>query len=136
MKASSRSIVGVVALEAVAILGLLGLIWANEYLDLPHLLFDEPVTVPRLSELVLEGAVVLAFGAGMIATSVVMVRRVAYLESLLTLCASCQRISVGGEWISLEQLVANRDHLATTHGICGDCYEEQTSGLAVSARAS
>jgi len=136
VKPLSRSIVGVVALEAVAILGLLGLIWANEYLDLPHVLFGEPVTVPRLSELVLEGAVVLAFGAGVLATSVIMLRRVAYLESLLILCASCQRIGFGGEWISLEQLVANRDHLATTHGICGDCYEEQTSGLAVSARAS
>ena len=82
------------------------------------------------------GKVQKAFGAGMMTTSVVMLRRVTYLESLLTLCASCQRIGVGGEWISLEQLVANRDQLATTHGICGDCYEEQASGLTIAARAS
>lgn len=118
-------------LQALGTAALVALIWSNEYLDLPHRLFGEVATVPRVGEFAIEAAIAIAFGAVVMVTSFQMSRRVAYLESLVLLCASCHRIGVDGEWVSLEQLVASRDRVATTHGICADCYEAQAVDLAV-----
>jgi hypothetical protein len=129
MGASSSSPSRTVVLEIAGVAALVALIWADEYLDLPHLLFGEPAVAPRLGEFLLEAAVAVGFGVVMVLTSFVAHRRVAYLESLLTLCAACQRIGVDGEWMPLEQLVEERDHLSTTHGICGECYQLQVADL-------
>jgi hypothetical protein len=121
------------SMQALGIVAVVALIWSNEYLDLPHLLFGEVATLPRFGEFAVEAVVAIAFGAVVMLTTWQMCRRVAYLESLLLLCASCQRIGVDGEWVSFEQLVAARDHLATTHGICSQCYDAQTTDLAPQA---
>ena len=48
-------------------------------------------------------------------------RRLAYLESLLILCAACQRVADEGRWMAFEMFVQSRDRTETTHGMCPDC---------------
>jgi hypothetical protein len=48
-------------------------------------------------------------------------RRLAYLESLLTLCASCQRVGDEGRWMGFEVFLESQDSTTTTHGMCPDC---------------
>src|SRR5438046_9182335 len=97
------------------------LIWVNEYLDVSHLVFGSPATPFRSIEVAIESGFVLLLGAAVTGVSWLTFRRLAYLESLLILCASCQRVGDDGRWTGFENFVESRDRLETTHGMCPDC---------------
>jgi hypothetical protein len=117
----SRAVTEALLLEALAFIFVALLIWVNEYLDLPHLLFGSPAMPWRPVEVALESGFILALGAAVTAVSWLTFRRLAYLESLLILCASCQRVGDEGRWLPFELFVAARDRMDTTHGMCPDC---------------
>jgi hypothetical protein len=112
-------------MEALSFVLVAVLIWMNEYLDLPHRLFGAPATVPRFSEVVVEGGLVLILGAVITSVSGALFRRVVYLESLLTLCGSCQKVGVDGRWITYEAFVAQQDQIRTSHSVCPTCFERE-----------
>ena len=111
MQKRTRAVNEALLLEALGFIFVALLIWVNEYLDLPHLLL----------------------GAAVTCVSWLTFRRLAYLESLLTLCASCQRVGDEGRWMGFEQFVETRDSTKTTHGMCPDC--QATLGPALSRTA-
>src|SRR5882762_2013815 len=92
-------------LEALAFVLVALLIWVNEYLDLPHLLFGSPATPWRPIEVAIESGFVLLLGAAVTAVSWLTFRRLAYLESLLILCATCQWVGDEGRWMGFESLL-------------------------------
>jgi hypothetical protein len=104
------------------------LIWADELLDLPHLLLGAPPTPLRLSEAALESGAVAALGLMTILLTLRLLRRVRYLESFVVLCAWCHRVRDAGRWVSLEAFFAARQ-ASTTHGICPDCEVRLDAGL-------
>jgi hypothetical protein len=115
----------VLSLEAAGFAAVDVLIWMNEYLDLPHRLLGAPATPWRPSEVMIEAGFVSALGLAVILVSQLMFRRLAYLESLLILCASCERVSDNGRWMRFEEFVAGRDRRQTTHGMCPDCFDSE-----------
>jgi hypothetical protein len=121
MQKRSRAVVEALVLEALAFIFVALLIWVNEYLDLPHLLFGSPATPWRPVEVAIESGFVCLLGAAVTAVSWLTFRQLAYLESLLTLCAACQRVGDEGRWSPFEAFVAARDRMDTTHGMCPDC---------------
>ena len=108
-------------LEALAFVLVALLLWVNEYLDLPHLVFGSPASPWRPVEIAIESGFVLLLGAAVTLVSWLTFRRLAYLESLLILCATCQRVGDEGRWMAFEEFVALRDKTETTHGMCPDC---------------
>jgi hypothetical protein len=51
------------------------------------------------------------------------------LTGLLPICAWCKKIrDDDGYWQKLEDYFQTRSQIKFTHGICADCYGEQTSG--------
>jgi hypothetical protein len=121
MPKRSRAVTEALLLEALAFIFVALLIWVNEYLDLPHLLFGAPTTPWRPVEVAIESGFVCLLGTAVTAVSWLTFRRLAYLESLLTLCASCQRVGDEGRWMPFEIFVSARDRIETTHGMCPDC---------------
>ena len=105
------------------------LICANEYLDLPHFLFGAPATPIRISEILLEAGVTLLLGTGVMLGSWRRNHRIAHLETLLLICASCRRMEVDGEWLAFEVYIKQRDRLLTSHGVCPTCYRQQRAEL-------
>src|SRR5689334_12996762 len=101
------------------------LIWADEYLDLPHRLFGAPPTPIRISELLLEAGATFLLAAAVVAASWRANRRIEHLETLLLICASCRRISADGDWMSFEHYIRQRDRLLTSHGFCPACFARQ-----------
>jgi hypothetical protein len=49
------------------------------------------------------------------------VNRLHYLEGFLRVCAWCQKVGRGDEWISIEKFVQENLKAQTTHGICQTC---------------
>jgi hypothetical protein len=50
------------------------------------------------------------------------------LQALLSMCAWCRKIKSDGEWVGLEQYMAQRKDISLTHGMCPTCYEGQLRG--------
>jgi len=133
MRRQSRAVNEALVLEALGFIFVALLIWVNEYLDLPHLIFGSPTTLFRPVQVAIESGFVLLLGAAVTGVSWLTFRRLAYLESLLILCASCQRVGDEGRWMDFEHFVESRDRLETTHGMCPDC--QTTLGPAFSRPA-
>lgn len=105
------------------------LICADEYLDLPHLLFGAPVTPIRISEILLEAGITFVLGAAVMFGSWRTNQHIAHLERLLLICASCRRVEADGQWLAFEAYIERRDHLLTSHGLCPTCYRQQMAEL-------
>ena len=133
MPKRSRAVNEALLLEALGFVFVALLIWVNEYLDLPHRLLGAPATPWRPVEVAIESGFVLLLGAAVTGVSWLTFRRLAYLESLLTLCASCQRVGDEGRWMNFEAFIESRDFTQTTHGMCTDC--QTTLGPALSRTA-
>ena len=121
MRRSARAVNEALLLEALGFIFVALLIWVNEYLDLPHMFLGAPPTPWRPVEVAIESGFVLLPGTAVTGVSWLTFRRLAYLESLLILCAACQRVGDEGRWMAFEAFVQSHDHTETTHGMCPDC---------------
>jgi hypothetical protein len=98
----------------------LATLWADELLDLPHLLFNATPTPGRLSEAAFESVVVAILGVLTTALTVRLTRRIVALESFVVLCSWCRRIRDEGQWLTFEAFFAAYK-ANTSHGLCPDC---------------
>ena len=133
MQKRSRAVNEALLLEALGFIFVALLIWVNEFLDIPHVLLGAPPTPWRPVEVAIESGFVILLGTAVTGVSWLTFRRLAYLESLLTLCASCQRVGDEGRWMAFEAFIESRDSTATTHGMCPDC--QTTLGPTLSRKA-
>ena len=108
-------------LEAVAFLLVIVVLWLDELLDLPHLLFNATPTPLRLSECVFESSLTLVLAIGVLSITAAAFRRITYLESLVVMCSWCRRVREGREWLSMEEFLERQHAARTTHGICERC---------------
>lgn len=46
------------------------------------------------------------------------------LQELLAVCAWCRKISHAGEWIGVEEYLAQRQNVELTHGMCPACHQK------------
>jgi hypothetical protein len=111
----------VLILETLAFLVVALIIWLDELLDLPHVLFHAPATPFRLVECGLESALTLLLGILVVGVTARAFRRIEYLESFLVICAWCRRVREGTEWLTLEQFLAREHGAPASHGICEAC---------------
>jgi hypothetical protein len=96
------------------------MLWADELLDVPHILFHATPTPPRLSEAVFESAIVAVLGVVTTSLTIRLTRRIVALESFVVLCGWCRRIRDEGRWLTLEAFVTEHQANAS-HGLCPEC---------------
>ena len=108
-------------LESAGFLLIVAIIWMDEILDLPHLLFGATPTPLRLGEAWLESVLTATVGAVIVSITYRAFRRIEYLESLVVICAWCRRVRGDREWLSMEEFLERQHNAHTTHGICEGC---------------
>jgi hypothetical protein len=108
-------------IEAAAFALVIVVLWLDELLDLPHILFGAVPTPLRLSECVFESSLALLLAIGTLTVTARAFRRITYLESLVVMCAWCGRVRDGDEWLTMEQFLEHQHAARTTHGICERC---------------
>jgi hypothetical protein len=108
-------------LEAAGFLSIVAIIWLDELLDLPHLLFGAERTPVRLMEGMLESVLTIALGLLIVLITYRAFRRIEYLESLIVMCAWCRRVRSGDEWLMVEHFLEREHQSRTSHGICESC---------------
>jgi hypothetical protein len=113
----------ILALEAAAFVLVATILWLDELIDLPHLIFGVAPEVPRLAECAFESVLTLLLGTAVVAVTARAFRRILYLESLVVMCAWCRRVREGTEWLSVEEFLERQHRARTSHGICEACAE-------------
>jgi hypothetical protein len=108
-------------LEAAGFALIIAIIWLDELLDLPRLLFGAAPTPVRVGEGLLESVLTVLVGAIVVGITYRAFRRIQYLESLIVLCAWCRRVRANDEWLSVEDFLEREHNAHTTHGICRTC---------------
>lgn len=119
----ARSLRRIAGVELAGFGLILALVWLDELLDLPHLLFGDPPTPVRITEIGLEsvGVLVLATVARLLSSR--MRRRLAQLERFVVLCAWCRRVRLDDQWLTFEAFLGTH-RAETSHGMCPKCEEK------------
>jgi hypothetical protein len=98
--------------------------WIDELLGLPARLFGGPHH-PNIREASLETIVILMVAIPIVIRTRRVVARLFYLEGFLRVCAWCQKVEHGGDWVPIAEFFQQRFDARTSHGMCPDCFAAQ-----------
>lgn len=106
--------------QIAAFILLLLLIWANEVLDIPNLVFEVPSAAPNLTRACISSAGVLVAAIITVGHTYLQQRHLIY--GILTICSYCHKVRISQEdWERLEVYFGRRTLAAFSHGVCPDC---------------
>ena len=114
----------VLLFETIGFALVIGLVWSDELLDLPHHLLKAPPRPPEYREGALESCAVLALAAGTLLWTRRALAKIRYLEGFLSVCSFCKRIRVGDRWVPIDVYVTQHSEAVFSHGLCPDCRQE------------
>jgi hypothetical protein len=97
------------------------MLWANEILDLPHVLFGVKATPINWSESLFETLLVLTLGVCTTFFTWRLLQHIKYLEGFLPVCSFCKRIRLGEDWIPIEDFISKHSEAVFSHGLCPEC---------------
>jgi hypothetical protein len=121
VRPGERLLRGLVVAEAIAFALCMAVIWLDEWLDLPRLLFGEPASPARFIEAGVESGCIAVAGSLAVFATVVLLRRLRRLETYVAMCAWCRQVRVDDRWMPFEEFLLLKEDLGTTHGICEQC---------------
>ncbi len=125
----------IVLYQHIGFLGIIMLGFLNELLELPTLIFSGDPFSFIFRRSTLEMLLVLAVWLLVSNSTRRILERVRYLEKFMRVCAWCRRINYQGEWMPLEEFMRQGFDTPTTHGICGDCLDQQRAAAERSRQA-
>jgi hypothetical protein len=128
MQQLSRTTV-VVTAEIVIFAALIAVIWLDEFIDVPYLLFGDPPTPHRLAEFAIETLACLIVGTITIIGSLLILRRLDRIERFLRVCAACRKISLDDKWVVFEEYISKEHATRSSHGICPECFKKFSADL-------
>ena len=114
----------VITLAVSGFLGLIAIFALDEYWDLPARSFGsfmKPIRPHEFSIKVVAALTLFILVLGVLRQAI---HRIHRLSHMLTMCAWCRRISLHGEWISIDEFLQQRSNTASSVGLCPDCYSK------------
>lgn len=101
----------ILGVEMLGFGAVLASVWLTELLDPPF----------SFSQVLIETATIVAVAVVVLAMTRRLLQRIKTLEGFLTMCASCKKLRIDGQWVPLETFLAHRSDLLLSHGVCNDC---------------
>jgi hypothetical protein len=109
--------------EIAAFLSIIAIAWANELGGLEASLFGDTFA-PNWRDPMIETVVIVLVAIPTVLFTWRLAKRLHYLEGFLRVCAWCQKVGEGEEWISIEEFAKKTLNTSTTHGICPACSQK------------
>jgi hypothetical protein len=119
----------VVLCQNLGFLCILVIVYLNDLLQLPALIFSDHPFAFFYRRSTLDILLVLAVWFLVSTSTHRMLNRMRYLEKFMRVCAWCRRINFKGEWMPLEQFMQQGFDTPTTHGICTDCLHKEEASI-------
>ena len=115
----------IITLATAGFIGLIVIFALDEYWDLPARSFGtflKPIRTYEFSFKVVVALCLFITVLGVLREAILRIKR---LSHMLTMCAWCRRVSVEGDWISIDQFLQQRKNTTSSVGLCPDCYGKQ-----------
>jgi hypothetical protein len=126
--AGRKAIRSIIAIEVIGFMLIAMLLWLDEILDFPHVLFGAPVTPINWVESLMESTMVLALGAIVIFFSFRLARHIGKLERLFPICVVCEKICMPGKdqsrqesWSAMDLFAIDHAGAGFTNALCPKC---------------
>ena len=117
----------IILCESLGFLLVIVLIWLDEILDLPHLIFGAAVTPINYKESIFETFMILILAGLIIFLTLELLKRIKILEGILPICSFCRKIRINGEWIVLDSYVRKHSEADFSHSVCPSCMKTHYS---------
>ena len=126
----------ILTLAVAGFLGLIVIFALDAYWDLPARSFGaflKPIRPYGFSIKVVAALGLFITVLGVLRQAILRIQR---LSHMLTLCAWCRRVSVNGEWISIDQFLQQRRNTTSSVGLCPDCYSKNAMAVSQLSRSA
>ena len=111
--------------ESIGFVVIIFMVWVDEAIDLPNLVFNAPKTPFNFKEGICESIIVLIVATVTILFTINLLRRIRYLEAFLKICCMCKKIcDANGNWVPFELFFDENSKIEFSHGFCPKCLEE------------
>ena len=111
----------IITLAVAGFVGLIVIFALDEYWDLPARSFGAMLKPVRPFEFSIKVVAALCHFITVLGVLREAIHRIQRLSHMLTMCAWCRRVSVDGEWISIDQFLQQRKNTTSSIGLCPDC---------------
>ena len=107
--------------QGATFLMLICVIWINEILDLPMLIFGrQPASADWFGACILTAGILLV---GIITVGHTYVQQQRILRGIIIVCSYCERVKIEETgWERIEEYLASKTKARFSHGICPECY--------------
>jgi hypothetical protein len=113
----------IIAIEIIGFLSAISIIWMDEIIDLPHIIFGVIATPINYSESIFESAVISLLGVVIILLTHYILKRLIYLEGILPVCSFCNKIRFKEQWVPIEEYISEHSEADFSHSVCPECAE-------------
>jgi hypothetical protein len=122
----NRQIRYIFILQAVILLTLLALTFANEVLDLPHFMFGDQVTTwgQRCGEACIELIIFCTAIGSEVFLFARLAGRIKILEGFLHICSGCKKIQYEDHWQQMESYISEHSLAQFSHTLCPECMKK------------
>ncbi len=106
------------------VMALLFLTLGNEFLDIPHYMFNDAPTLyaQRMGEICIELFIFFIVTIVQLVVFRKLYKRIRLLEGFIPICASCKKIrNQEDQWEQIEKYITEHSLARFSHGICPDC---------------
>lgn len=115
--------------QSVGFIVIIALIFLDELLALPSLIFGEHALISDFRESSIKMLLILAVWFLVAGSTRRILAHVRYLEGFMRICAWCHHIDFKSQWVSLEDFLQSGFDTPTTHGICPVCLAKQQAAV-------
>jgi hypothetical protein len=116
----------VLLLQSTGFLVILVMIWMDPALLLASRFLDHPaVESVDLPGLCLQSILILTVWLFVTGSTRRLLIHLQTLEGFMRVCSWCRKIDYKGQWMPFEEFLSQGFDTPTTHGICGQCLDEQ-----------
>jgi len=109
-------------------------LWLDEFIDLPHRLFNAAPTPYRIEEYIIETTSVTIVGITVIVLTWVLMKRLERVEEFVRVCSWCKRVFLDNRWVNFEEYLRQKQDLSSTHGICESCAQQVRAEMEIDRR--
>ncbi|MGD8960481.1 MAG: hypothetical protein PVI27_11595, partial [Desulfobacteraceae bacterium] len=119
----------IIWIEIIGFSSIILLIWLDELLDLPYLLFGAMATPFNYSESIFESVVIMILAYIIVSLTHTILRRLEFFEDILPICSFCKKIRSESDWIPIEKYFRSHSKADFSHSVCPECAEEYYGGI-------
>jgi hypothetical protein len=114
----------IIWLETIGFLATILVIWLDELLDLPHLIFGALATPINFSESIFETILIALLAIIIIFSTHMLLQRLNYLEGILPVCSFCNKVRIKKQWFPIERYIREHSEADFSHSVCPECAEK------------